>query len=55
MGDDPGASVTDRFGEVHGVGGLYVADAGVLPSAGAVNTGLTIAALSLRTADHIAA
>jgi choline dehydrogenase-like flavoprotein len=55
MGDDPKASVTNRFGGVHGIGGLYVADAGILPTAGAVNTGLTIAALSLRTADSIVA
>ena len=55
MGEDPASSVTDPFGGVHGLGGLFVADAGVLPTAGAVNTGLTIAALALRTADHIAA
>jgi len=54
MGDDPDTSVVDPFGEVHGVKGLFIADAGVLPSAGAVNTGLTIAALALRTADRIA-
>jgi len=30
-----------------------VADASVLPSAGAVNTGLTIMALALRAADDI--
>ncbi len=55
MGSDPKTSVVDAFGEVHGIKGLFVADASVLPSAGAVNTGLTIAALALRTADHIAA
>jgi len=33
---------------------LYVVDASVLPSAGAVNTGLTIAALALRAGDFIA-
>jgi choline dehydrogenase-like flavoprotein len=55
MGADPKTSVVDPFGRVHGLMGLYVADAGVLPSAGAVNTGLTIAALALRTGDHIAA
>jgi choline dehydrogenase-like flavoprotein len=54
IGDDPRASVADPSGQVHGVSGLYVADASVLPSVGAVNTGLTIAALSLRTAAAIA-
>jgi choline dehydrogenase-like flavoprotein len=39
---------------VHGIEGLYVADASALPSAGAVNTGLTIVALALRTGDAIA-
>jgi choline dehydrogenase-like flavoprotein len=39
---------------VHDIDGLYVVDASVLPSAGAVNTGLTIIALALRTADAIA-
>jgi choline dehydrogenase-like flavoprotein len=55
MGRDPSDSVVDSSGNVHHVAGLYVADASALPSAGAVNTGLTIAALALRTADHIAA
>jgi choline dehydrogenase-like flavoprotein len=53
MGADPRTSVTDPYGIVHGVDGLYVADASTLPSAGAVNTGLTIAALALRTGDAI--
>jgi choline dehydrogenase-like flavoprotein len=54
IGDHPDTSVADPNGEVHGVRGLYVADASVLPSVGAVNTGLTIAALSLRTAAALA-
>lgn len=53
MGEDPRTSVVDPFGQVHGIEGLYIADAGVLPTAGAVNTGLTIAAVALRTADAI--
>jgi choline dehydrogenase-like flavoprotein len=47
-------SVVDPDLQVHGIEGLYVADASVLPSAGAVNTALTIAALALRAGDHIA-
>lgn len=54
MGADPAASVTDAWCQVHGVHGLYIVDASVLPSAGAVNTGLTIAALALRAGDAIA-
>lgn len=53
MGDDPTTSVTDSYGMVHGIAGLYVADASTLRSAGAVNTALTIAALALRTGDAI--
>lgn len=53
MGTDEATSVVDPTGAVHGVKGLYVADASVLPSAGAVNTGLTIIAIAMRTADAI--
>ena len=53
MGTDETSSVVDATGAVHGVSGLYVADASVLPSAGALNTGLTIIALALRTGDAI--
>jgi len=54
MGDDPGASVISPEGGVHGIANLHVADATALPSASAVNTGLTILAFALRTADIIA-
>ncbi|MBY0562911.1 MAG: GMC family oxidoreductase [Hyphomonadaceae bacterium] len=54
MGNDPTHSVTDAHCQVHDVKGLYVVDASVLPSAGAVNTGLTIVALALRAGDRIA-
>jgi choline dehydrogenase-like flavoprotein len=54
FGDDPATSVADPNCQVHGIDGLYVVDASVLPSAGAVNTGLTIIALALRAGDHIA-
>ncbi len=55
MGADPANAVTNADCQVHGIGGLYVVDASVLPSAGAVNTGLTIAALALRAGETIAA
>lgn len=54
FGVDPSTSVTDPNCQVHGIQGLYVVDASVLPSAGAVNTGLTIIALALRAGSHIA-
>jgi choline dehydrogenase-like flavoprotein len=51
---DPATSVVDPNCQIHGIEGLYVVDASVLPSAGAVNTALTIIALALRAGDHIA-
>jgi choline dehydrogenase-like flavoprotein len=54
LGDNPETSVVDRNCQVHGIHGLYVVDQSVLPSAGAVNTCLTIIALALRAGDHIA-
>ncbi len=53
MGVDPRASVVDSFGRSHDHPNLFICDASVLPSSAAVNPALTIAALSLRTADHI--
>jgi len=54
MGDDPATAVVDRNLAVHGIAGLHVVDASVLPSAGAVNTGLTIMALASRLAMNLA-
>lgn len=54
MGDDPDTSATNRFGQIHGVPGLYVADNSVLPTTGGANPTLTTVALAIRTADHIA-
>ncbi|WP_235548768.1 GMC oxidoreductase [Paenibacillus sp. Soil522] len=53
MGNDPSTSVTNRYGQVHGVSGLYIADNSISPSLGSENPTLTTVALSLRTADHI--
>jgi choline dehydrogenase-like flavoprotein len=53
LGLDPSTSVVDPDCQVHGIRGLYVVDASVLPTAGAVNTALTIIALALRTASRI--
>ncbi|WP_063891976.1 GMC oxidoreductase [Paenibacillus sp. Soil787] len=54
MGKDPSTSVTDLYGQVHGISGLYVADNSVLPFIGSGNPTLTTVALAIRTADHIA-
>lgn len=55
MGHDPRTSVTDPQGRAHDHPNLWVADASVLPTSAAVNPALTIAALSLRMADSMAA
>jgi choline dehydrogenase-like flavoprotein len=54
FGEDPGTSVLDPECRVHGMANVYVLDSCVLPSAGAVNTTLTVIALSLRAAAAIA-
>ena len=53
IGFDPSDSVLDANGAVHGIKNLYAVDASSLPTAGAINTALTIIALALRTADKI--
>ena len=54
MGADPRASVVDPLCRSHDLDNLYIVDASVLPTSAAVNPSLTIAALALRTARHIA-
>ncbi len=46
MGDDPDQGVVDKFGQVHGVPGLYVADGAVMPGPVGANPSLTIAAFA---------
>lgn len=53
MGADPNASVTNTFGQCHDHKNLFITDASVLPTSAAVNPALTIAALALRTGQHI--
>ncbi len=50
MGRDPAHSVTAATGQVHGVSGLYVADASTFPTSSGVNPMITIMAI----ADHVA-
>jgi choline dehydrogenase-like flavoprotein len=53
MGDDPAASVVDRWGRAHDVDNLFVVDGSVFVTCAALNPTPTIQALALRTADHI--
>ena len=55
MGSDPYRSVVDPFGRVHGLRNVTVVDSSVFPSSSASNPALTIAALALRAAEHLAA
>ena len=54
MGKDPSRSVTDAAGRVHGFSNLYVAGSSLFPAASAANPTLTIVALALRLAEHLA-
>jgi choline dehydrogenase-like flavoprotein len=55
MGDDPTSSVTNAYGRSHDHSNLYIADASVFPSSGGGESpSLTISALAVRQADHIA-
>jgi choline dehydrogenase-like flavoprotein len=54
-GADPTASVVDPQLQVHGVGGLYVADGSVVPSSLGVNPQITIMALAARLARSLSA
>ncbi len=55
MHTDPARGVVDPDGRVHGVANLYIAGPSVFPTGGYANPALTIAALSLRLADHLRA
>ncbi len=53
MGVDPGSSVVDPFCRAHDLENLRIVDASVLPTSGAANPSLTVAALALRVARHM--
>ena len=53
MHDNPNQGVVDANCKVHELANLYIAGSSVFPTGGAANPTLTIAALSLRLADHI--
>ncbi len=53
MSTSPEGGVCNPDGRVHGIDNLFVADGSLIPGSGIANTGLTIAALALRLADHL--
>ncbi|MCF7992277.1 MAG: GMC family oxidoreductase [Thiohalocapsa sp.] len=55
MSRTPAAGVVDTDCRVHGVDNLYIAGSSVFPTSGYANPTLTIVALALRLADHLAA
>ena len=55
MGADPASSVTDAWGQVHGVPWLFVADGSLFPSCAEINPYVTIMALADRVAERVRA
>lgn len=54
MSADPADGVTNRWGQSHDIPNLFVSDGSVFASSAAANPTLTIVALAIRQADHIA-
>jgi len=54
MSARPEDGVTNRWGQAHDIPNLFVSDGSVFSSSGAANPTLTIVALAIRQADHIA-
>jgi choline dehydrogenase-like flavoprotein len=54
MHDAPEQGVVDRNARVHGISNLYVAGSSLFPTAGANFPTITLTALALRLADHLA-
>jgi choline dehydrogenase-like flavoprotein len=53
MSDDPTIGVVDRDCRAHGIANLFVADGSFMPTSGAINPSLTIAANALRVSSAI--
>ena len=53
MGDDPDESVVNGQGQTHDLRNLWLSGPSVFTTGGAVEPGLTVVALALKTADHI--
>jgi choline dehydrogenase-like flavoprotein len=54
MGDDPKTAVTNRYGRLHDVDNVWVADGGVYPTSTGFNPTLTQQALAHRMATYLA-
>jgi len=54
MSARPDDGVTNRYGQTHDIPNLFVSDGSAFSSSGAANPTLTIVALAIRQADHIA-
>ena len=54
MSANPDDGVTNRWGQAHDIPNLFVSDGSVFSTSAAANPTLTIVALAIRQADHIA-
>jgi choline dehydrogenase-like flavoprotein len=54
MGTDPGTAVCDGIGRCHELDNLYIAGSSLFPTSGAAHPTLLIAALAIRTGEHLA-
>jgi choline dehydrogenase-like flavoprotein len=52
MGEDPGASVVNRWSQAHDAANLFVTDGSQMASTNCVNPSMTFMALTARAADH---
>jgi choline dehydrogenase-like flavoprotein len=53
MGNDSATSVVDAWGRAHDIPNLYIFDGSIWPTSSGMNPTATIAAMSLRCADHL--
>jgi long-chain-alcohol oxidase len=53
MGEDTATSVTDAWGNVHGIPWLFAADASLFPASAEINPYITIMALADRVAERV--
>jgi choline dehydrogenase-like flavoprotein len=54
MSEKPGDGVVNKWGQAHDIPNLFVSDGSQFTTGGAENPTLTIVALAIRQADHIA-